>query len=248
MKAHEYISRLDEARTGRRMSEDTAPVAPAPSHAPTSGKDYTTTGKGSSEDQGETVKKGYKQPSGDIPAPVAPAPSHAPTSGKDATTTGQGKSEDEGEKVSKEAMKEAINRLLDGDGDVNDLLSEAHKPDCKCGFCERMRENKGNKGKKKEDDKAEKVQEGGYMGRPGRGLMGRPHMGSGGVGMGMKRPGRMNFRQQVRPQAHPGSMGLRPKATINPNQPAMERLDSAGNSDAAIQEMADRLLEAPGID
>jgi hypothetical protein len=38
-----------------------APVAKAPSHAPTSGKDATTKGQGKSEDEGEAIKKAVKE-------------------------------------------------------------------------------------------------------------------------------------------------------------------------------------------
>lgn len=242
MKAHEFISRLDEARHGRRVSEDSipAPVAPAPSHAPTSGKDATTKGQGKSEDEGETVKKAYKQPSGSIPAPVAAAPSHAPTSGKDYTTKGDGKSEDEGEKVSKEAMKETLRQLIDGDeDDVAALLSEGgHKEGCTCGFCARMKENKASKGGGKKD-KAPGV------GKPGEGE--KPEKAMQEAGM-MRAPlrrrlgteGRMNFRQQYK--VPPKACGVPSKAAINPMQPSMENLDV----DGSIQAMADRLLEAPG--
>ena len=245
MKAYEFITRLDEARHARRVNEDTTPVAPAPSHAPTSGKDHTTKGQGKSEDEGEPVKKGYKQPSGSIPAPVAPAPSHAPTSGKDYTTTGDGKSEDEGEKISKEAVKETLRQLIDGDdADVNALLSEGgHKPGCTCGFCTRMKQNKDGKGKSdkpKDDDETEKdVKEsfGGGMAAAGRPPL-RPPM-----RRRLGNEGRMNFRQQVK--LPPKACGVPSKAAINPMQPAMERLDSSPN---AIQELADQLLEAPSAD
>ena len=148
MKAFELISRLDEARQGRRVTEGVpAPVAPAPSHAPTSGEDPTTTGKPESEDEGETVKKAYKQPSASIPAPVAPAPSHAPTSGKDYTTTGGVSIDDEGQPIEK-SMKEAIQRLIGGDTDAieNFLKEGGHKSGCQCGFCK----NKGGFKKKGE--------------------------------------------------------------------------------------------------
>ena len=242
MKAYEFISRLDDARRGRRMSEDTTPVAPAPSHAPTSGTDATTKGQGKSEDEGEPVKKGYKQPSGDIPAPVAPAPSHAPTSGTDATTKGQGSSKDEGEPI-KRAMKEAVRQLIDGDGDaVEALLSEGgHKAGCTCGFCK----NKGNFGKKKEGggDKADGV------GKPKDGEKPEKAMHEAGMGgpsfrsrIGGNRIGgeRMKFRQQVR---LPSRGGVPPKAAINPMQPSMEGMNVKGSR--AIQEAADRLLESP---
>jgi hypothetical protein len=147
MKAFEFISRLDEARQGRKLSEDTTPVAKAPSHAPTSGSDPTTTGKPKSEDEGETVKKAYKQPSGSVPAPVAPAPSRAPTSGKDYTTTGGVSIDDEGQPIQK-SMKEAIQRLIGGDVDAieNFLKEGGHKAGCACGFCK----NKGGFKKKGE--------------------------------------------------------------------------------------------------
>lgn len=252
MKAHEFISRLDDAKYGRRqVSEDSipAPVAPAPSHAPTSGKDATTKGQGKSEDEGEAVKKAYKQPSGSIPAPVAPAPSHAPTSGKDYTTTGQGKSEDEGEPI-KKAMKEAVRQLIDGDGDIdiNALIEGDHKAGCQCGFCK----NKGSFGKKKQDgDKgADKGGKAPGVGKPKDGDKPEKSMNEAGM-MGRlpfkRRLGgdRMNFRQQLRT---PPKGCVPPKAAINPHQPAMERLDTAADPDAAIQEMADQLLEAPGVD
>ncbi|MDD1733161.1 MAG: hypothetical protein LUQ53_04240, partial [Methanothrix sp.] len=243
----EFISRLDDARHGRRVSEDSipAPVAPAPSHAPTSGKDATTKGQGKSEDEGETVKKAYKQPSGSIPAPVAAAPSHAPTSGKDYTTKGDGKSDDEGEKISKEAMKETLRQLIDGDeDDVAALLSEGgHKAGCTCGFCTRMKQNKEGKGKsdKSKDDAPEKdVKEsfgGGMAAAAGR-VPVRPPM-----RRRLGNEGRMNSRQQYN-KVPPKACGVPSKAAINPMQPSMEHLDV----DGSIQALADRLLEAPGAE
>jgi hypothetical protein len=245
MKAHEYISRLDDLRHARRMTEDTNDVAPAPLHAPTSGKDHTTTGQGKSDDEGEPVRKAYKQPSGNIPAPVAPAPSHAPTSGKDYTTTGQGKSEDEGEKISKEAMKEAVRQLIDGDANVQDLLSEGgHKPGCQCGFCK----NKGSFGKKKKEGDSD--QDG--VGKPKEGSQPDKAMQEAGISGRLGAPvrplgrrglsDRFNFRQPVRP---PAKGCVPPKAAINPYQPAMERMDSAPSVNRAIREMADRLIDDP---
>lgn len=237
MKAHEFISRLDEARYGRRVSEDTKPVAAAPSHAPTHTAQWKTDSQGKSDDQGEhTGPSGdaIKQSKHSIPTPVAPPPSHAPTSGKDYTTTGKGGSEDQGEKVSKEAIKETVRALIDGDGDVDvaALLGEGgHKAGCQCGFCK----NKGKMGKKQagvgepsEGEKPEKAMKESYAVPPVKRRLGGERMG---------------FRSPItRPK-----MGINPgtPASINPNQPAMERLDRASNSAKAIQEMADELLEAP---
>lgn len=234
MKAHEFITRLDEARYGRRLSEDTKPVAEPPSHAPTSTAQWKTKSTGKSEDEGERMggeKDAIKQSKHEIPAPVAKAPSHAPTSGKDYTTSGKGSSEDQGEKVSKEAIKETVNALLNGDEevDVEALLGEgAHKPGCTCGFCQ----NKGKMGKKKEDEgEAEEkdgMNEDGYAGGTTR--MAPPPV--------KRRLGgaRMGFRSQV----------PKPKAAINPYQPAMEqKLATAKNAQRAIREMADELLDFP---
>ena len=200
MKAFEFISRLDDARHARRVSED------------------------------------------GIPAPVAAAPSHAPTSGKDATTTGQGKSEDEGEAISKEAMKETLRQLIDGDDtDVAALLSEGgHKAGCQCGFCK----NKGSFGKKK-DEGVGKTKDGE---QPDKAMKEDLGMAGAGRGMPLRRrlggapPSRMNFRQRVK--LPPKACGVPSKAAINPMQPAMEQLDGR----ASIQDIADRLLEAPGAD
>jgi hypothetical protein len=248
MKAHEFISRLDDAKNGHRVVEDSAPVAASPSHAPTKTAQWKTDGKGKSDDQGERMggeKDAIKQKKTSIPTPVAAAPSHAPTSGTDATTTGKGSSEDQGEKVSKEAMKEALSGLLDGDElDIEALLGDAvveggHKAGCKCGFCM----NKGKMGKKadaKDDDDEgdkDKMEENYGPGGMGR----RPPMPGAARTMPIKRrlgggAGRMGFRHPVRPPA---------KAAINPYQPAMERLDTSSNPQQAIQEIADELLEAP---
>ena len=187
MNAYDFINRLDAARDARRMSEDTTPVAPAPSHAPTSGEDKTTKGQGKSEDEGEPIKK---------------------------------------------AMKEAVRRLVAGDASaINAILSEkGHKAGCKCGFCA----NKGKFGKKEgtckpeDGEQPEKaMQEGGIGGRGCHVPRGKARMG---------------FRHPI---GAPRAGAPRPKATINPLQPAMEQLDAASNFDAAIQEMADRLLEDP---
>jgi hypothetical protein len=231
MKAYDFITRLDQARYGRSVSEDTKPVAPAPSHAPTSGKDYTTTGKGSSEDQGERMggeKDAIKQSKHEIPAPVAAAPSHAPTSGKDYTTTGKGSSEDQGEKISKEAIKETVAALIDGEGefDLEALLGEGgHKPGCKCNFCMNLPRNKGKKADSDEDEKKDGMQE--AYGAPS---MRRP---AAPTAPPMRR--RMGFRSQV----------PRPKAAINPYQPAMEHASSFNES---VSRMADKLLDFPGND
>lgn len=241
MKAHEFISRLDEARYGKRRAfEDKAPVAAAPSHAPTSTAQWKTDSQGKSEDHGE--KSGgegdaIKKSKSSIPAPIAKSPSHAPTSSSGYSTTGKGSSEDKGENVSKEAMKEAIDGLLDGDtSEFFSLLREgAHKPGCQCGFCK----NKGRFGRKKEEDEGD--DEGGEMQED----CGCDHPHAPGHGLPLKRrlggEHRLGFRSRV---------PARPKATtmpanINPNQPAMERLDAAYATSEMIQEMADELLESP---
>ena len=254
MKAHELISALDEAKYGnRRITEDKAPVADAPSHAPTSTTQWKTSGTGKSKDEGSRTggeKDAIKKSETSIPAPVAKAPSHAPTSTAQwKTKGGDGKSEDEGEKISKEAMKEnLVAQLIDADdeADIEAIMAEAelseggHKPGCQCGFCK----NKGKMGKKSDDDDGEKKddEESGGMSEahmPMRRPMGRP-------GMPIKRRlggERMGFR-------HP-SAGPRPKAAslpggaINPNQPSMEHLDRSSNPRKTIEEMADELLEAP---
>ncbi len=232
MKAHEFITRLDEARYGRRVSEDTKPVAEKPSHAPTSTAQWKTkSGMGKSEDEGEKMggeKDAIKQSKHEIPAPVAPPPSHAPTSGKDYTTTGKGSSEDEGEKVSKEAIKETVAALINGDEDIDveALLGEGgHKDGCQCGFCMNLPKNKG---KKKEDGGEEKESDGG--------------MNEDGYASGTTRTApppakhRLGFRSPL--LAKP-----RPKAAINPYQPAMEH--KTGFSEA-IRKQADKLLDMPG--
>lgn len=285
MKAHEFISRLDEARYGRLAEEGSedkgqsvkkaykqpsgsspAPIAEKPSHAPTSTAQWKTTGKGKSEDEGEAVEKGYKQPSASIPSPVAAKPSHAPTSGKDATTSGQGKSEDEGETV-KKAMKEAINSLIDGDdtdASVAALLGEGgHKAGCKCGFCERMRQNKsGNKPKGEEDsesgglDSGESTESGTDMKEsvydappPQHRLPGRP-MPSGRPPMQGSLPAKRRIGGERgipfrHPFPKPGQRVAPPKAAINPNQPAMERRSQGRDPELVVQEQADKLLENP---
>ena len=246
MKAHEIISALDEAKYGhRRINEDGKPVADSPSHAPTSTAQWKTPSSGKSEDEGERMggeKDAIKKGSSSIPAPVAKAPSHAPTSGTDYTTSGKGSSEDQGEKISKEAVKEELlDQLINAEDetDIEAIMAEAeiseggHKPGCQCGFCK----NKGKLGKKaddsekKEGDEKDSMSEGRF---PMRRPMGRP-------GMPVKRRlggERMGFR-------HPSAVSPRPKAAINPYQPAMERLDTSGNPNRTIQEMADELLEAP---
>jgi hypothetical protein len=243
MKVHQFISRLDEARFGRRVIENE--VADAPSHAPKSSSGYTTPSSGKSEDKGERMggeRDAIKKSSSSIPTPVAKAPSHAPTSGKDATTSGKGSSEDQGEKVSKEAMKEnLLNRILNAEyaSDIQDILRRTsvsegrHKPGCKCGFCANMRKF----GKKSTGSAEEPVEENHLA----------PSIGSGGRPGAAARPfpakrrlggERMGFR-------HPSAATPRPKAAINPNQPAMERLDTSSNARRTISEMADALLEAP---
>lgn len=252
MKAHQFISALDEARYGgRRVAEDTAPVAKAPSHAPTSSAGYTTPSSGKSKDEGERMggsKDAIKKSDSAIPAPVAKAPSHAPTSSAGYETKGEGKSSDEGEKISKEAMKENLVNLLlnDDDADIEAMMAEAelseggHKAGCKCGFCM----NKGKFGKKSDDD-GEKKDEGDDkegmeeampirppMGRPTPGTMRRPGQRPGGPGQ------RMGFK-------HPSATSPRPKAAMAPYQPSMENRERSKNSGRGISEMADRLLAAP---
>lgn len=236
MKAHEFITRLDEAKYGRRMAEDKAPIAPAPSHAPTKTAQFRTASSGKSEDHGERMggeKDAIKKSSHSIPAPVAKAPSHAPTSGTDATTKGKGSSEDHGEKVSKEAMKEALNSLMAGeDIDLDSLLGEgAHKPGCQCGFCK----NKGSFGKKKETEPAEDETEDDSMQEDCGHCDTMPP-----AGPRIKRriggKERMSFRHPIRPPA---------KAAMNMNQPAMEQLRASRNGPRSVAEMADRLLDYP---
>ena len=241
MKAHEYISRLDDARHGHRMTEDKAPIAAAPSHAPTSTAPWKTPSSGKSSDGGARTggeKDAIKKADHAIPAPIEKSPSHAPTSTAQWKTDSSVKSDDEGEKVSKEAMKEALASLIDGDtSEIEALLSEetfaegGHKTGCKCGFCL----NKGKFGKKKdgekddgEKDDEEKMHEAitGYGPGPVRAPMIKRRLGG----------QRMGFHHPVQPRA---------KAAINPYQPAMERLDTASRVDQAIQEIADDLLEAP---
>lgn len=255
MKAHQLISALDEARFGRRLTEDGKPVADSPSHAPTSTAQWKTKGTGKSSDEGERMggeKDAIKKSETAIPAPVAKEPSHAPTSTAQwKTKGGEGKSEDEGEKISKEAMKEnLLDQLINGEeADIEAIMAEAeiseggHKPGCQCGFCK----NKGKMGKKS-DDEGEKADDDkddmteGHM--PMRRPMGRPGAPGAGGGMPIKRRlggERMGFR-------HPSAASPRPKAAINPYQPAMERLDKSGSPRKTIQEMADELLESPGTE
>lgn len=251
MKAHQFISALDEARYGsRRVQEDTAPVAKAPSHAPTSSAGYKTPSSGKSKDEGERTggsKDAIKKAEHSIPAPIAKAPSHAPTSSSGYKTSGEGKSKDEGEKVNKENVEEdLIERLADAESveDIQALMSEGelaeggHKAGCQCGFCK----NKGSFGKKKKDEGGEGDDEGKEdMEENLRPPMGRPMHGMG------KRPGqrpapqRMGFR-------HPSAAQPRPKANMAPAagyQPSMERLERSSKPGKAISEMADELLEAP---
>lgn len=146
MKAFDLITALDEAKNGHV-------VAKTPSHAPTSGTDPTTKGKGHSEDHGQAVKKAKAfAGSAGKGKVVAATPSHAPTSGADPTTTGKGHSEDEGETV-KKAIKDSVDAFLNDELDAEAFLAEgAHKPGCQCGFCK----NKGSfsKNKKKDDESA----------------------------------------------------------------------------------------------
>ena len=263
MKAHQFISALDEARYGsRRVQEDTAPVAKAPSHAPTSSAGYKTPSSGKSKDEGERMggKDAIKKSEHSIPAPVAKAPSHAPTSSAGYKTPSSGKSDDEGEKINKENVKEElINRLADADSveDIQAIMAEGeiaeggHKAGCQCGFCK----NKGSFGKKKKDegseggDDKEGMEEGLQppMGRPMHGMGKRP-----GQRPPMKPMGqRMGFRHpsaaQPRPKAAMGAYP-RPKANMAPAagyQPSMERLERSSKPGRAISEMADELLEAP---
>lgn len=250
-KVHEFISALDEARYGRQVTEDKAPVAPAPSHAPTSTAQWKTSGTGKSDDQGERTggeKDAIKKSDSAIPAPVAPPPSHAPTSTAQwKTKGGEGKSDDEGEKVSKEAMKENLMQQIINAEDFEDIeaiLAEAdlpeggHKPGCQCAFCK----NKGKFGKKDDQKGSEDEPE--------------DKTGMSEAYMPMRRPPyRMPIRRRLGGDRmsfrHPSAAAPRPKAaslpggTINPNQPAMERLDTSSNSKKTIREMADELLEAP---
>jgi hypothetical protein len=252
MKAHQFISALDDARYGnRRVQEDTTPIAKAPSHAPTSSAGYKTPSSGKSKDEGERMggKDAIKKAEHSIPAPIAKAPSHAPTSSAGYKTSGEGKSKDEGEKINKENVKEElIDRLADADSveDIQAIMAEGelaeggHKAGCTCGFCK----NKGSFGKKKKDeggdddkgDDKEGMEEGLQppMGRPMPGMGKRP-----GQRPGMKPPGqRMGFR-------HPSAAQPRPKAAMAPYQPSMERLERSSKPGQAISEMADELLEAP---
>jgi len=266
MKAHEFISRLEEAKYGRRrVREDKGAVADSPSHAPTSTAQWKTPSSGKSEDEGERTggeKDAIKQSKHSIPAPVAKAPSHAPTSGKDATTTGKGSSEDQGEKVSKEAMKEGLLRRLidaDEDMDITAIMAEAelaeggHKAGCACGFCK----NKGSFGKKKEekseegddDDKDDDMSESALpprrpAGRAGFGAPAKPGAAiPGKIGQPRRVGGGMGFR-------HPSATAPRPraKAAMAAYQPSMERLETSKNAARTIEEMADELLEAPGTE
>jgi len=250
MKVDEFITRLDEARYGRRMSEDTKPVAPAPSHAPTHTAQWKTKGTGKSSDEGE-----HTGPSGDaikkketsIPTPIAPKPSHAPTSTAMFHTDKAVKSSDEGEKISKEAIKEAVRRLIDSDEplDYAELLGEAgHKAGCNCGFCQRMRENKGGGKKKEGGGGLEPVKEDfdtlGHRMRPGvrSGPMPIKRRLGGGVG-------RMGFRSPLRPKA----LGM-PSPGMSGNQPSQgpglsDSQRRPKNAPKSVQEQADALLEAP---
>lgn len=246
-KIHEFISDLDEAKYGSRRVAEGDEVASSPDHAPTSTKQWKTPSSGKSEDEGEKVsKEAIKKSDASIPAPVAKAPSHAPTSTAQWKTK-DGNSSDEGEKISKEAMKENLIRtIIDSDGDVDvaalitqaDVQEGGHKAGCGCGFCK----NKGSFGKKKEDaekkdEKPDDAMEENYGGparplpRPAAAPMKRRL--SGGPGPGA---GRMGFR-------HPA--GPRPKAAMAPYQSSMENLDKSANAGKSIQEMADKLLEAP---
>lgn len=255
MKAHEFISSLDESRNGnRRLREDKAPVAAAPSHAPTKTEMWKTPSSGKSEDKGEHnggEKDAIKMSKHSIPATIAKAPSHAPTSGTDATTKGNGGSEDQGEKISKEAMKEnLLNRLLNAndEADISAIMAEAelreggHKAGCKCGFCA----NKGSFGKKKSEPESEKESDDeddgmneNFMPAPGRPRPGMPMKRR--IGGGSS--DRMSFRHPAgRPRPKAASL---PGGAMNPNQPSMERLDRSHNPRKTVQEMADELLESP---
>ncbi len=256
MRASDLISALDEARFGRRLTEDGKPVADSPSHAPTSTAQWKTKGTGKSSDEGERMggeKDAIKKSETAIPAPVAKAPSHAPTSTAQWKTKGGfgGSSDDEGEKISKEAMKEnLLDQLINGeDADIEAIMAEAdlseggHKPGCQCGFCKNKGKfgKKTNDGEKKDDGEKDDMTEG-HM--PMRRPMGRP-----GAGLGMppkRRLGgeRMGFRHPSAASPRPKAMSL-PGGAINPHQPSMEHLDRSGNSRKTISEMADELLEAP---
>jgi hypothetical protein len=251
MKAHEFISMLDDARYGhRQVAEDKEAVGDSPSHAPTSTAQWKTPSSGKSKDEGERnggEKDAIKKSDSSIPAPVAKAPSHAPTSTAQWKTKKEVHSDDEGEKISKEAMKEnLLDDLLDAEslGDVQAVLSQAalgeggHKDGCQCGFCK----NKGSFGKKKED-KEKNDDDKGDDKDMSEGLPMRP---GAGAGAGLRKPmgGRMGFRHPARPGApRPGSP--RPKAAMAPYQPSMEQLDTTNSPTNAIREMADDLLEAP---
>jgi hypothetical protein len=244
MKAAEFITRLDEARHGRRVTEDTTPIAPAPSHAPTHTAQWKTASHGMSKDEegndyGEKGS-GIKKKETAMPTPIGKSPSHAPTSTAQ-WKTGSDSKEDEGETPGKEAMKENLFRALTDSNDEDEIqailashgLSEGgHKPGCKCAFCA----NKGKFGKKSEempkeddhdDDDDDKMTEGFHAN----------HAGMGGFGQRVKkdifRGSRMGFRHsKPRPKA---AYGPGPD-NINPNQPAME---------SSIERMADKLLDYP---
>jgi len=268
MKVHEFISSLDEAKYGRRrVAEDTVDVAKSPSHAPTSSAGYKTPSSGKSKDEGEKnggEKDAIKKSETSIPAPIAKAPSHNPTSSAGYKTSGEGKSKDEGEKISKEAMKENLIRdILDSDGDVDvaaliaqaDISEGGHKAGCQCGFCK----NKGKFGKKKDEggeggekeEGKEDMQE--HAMPPMRPMGGKPPMRAMGGKPPMARPGaapagRMGFRHPAAPRTK--ALGTPAKylsgGPYASNQPSMEKLDSAKDPSKAIQEMADKLLPAPG--
>jgi hypothetical protein len=252
---HEFISALDDAKYGNQVTEDKAPVAPAPSHAPTSTAQWKTPSSGKSDDQGERTggeKDAIKKSNTAIPAPVGPTPSHAPTSTAQwKTKGGEGHSEDEGEKVSKEAMKENLmQQIIDAEtaDDIQAIMAEAdlseagHPAGCTCGFCR----NKGKFGKKDSEKSAEAETE-------DKGDVAEAHR-------QMRRPPyRMPIRRRLGGERlgfrHPAATApSRPKAaslpggTINPNQPAMEKLDTSDDPTKTIQEMADQLLEAPDFE
>lgn len=253
-KVHEFISALDDAKYSRRRLGEENEVAKSPEHAPTSTAQWKTPSSGKSKDEGERIggeKDAIKKSDSAIPAPIAKAPSHAPTSTAQWKTKGDSIS-DEGEKISKEAMKEnLISAILNSESDMDvaafitraDVSEGGHKAGCTCGFCK----NKGKFGKKKDDA------EGGDEGKEEKDDMQENHMPPARpmAKPAMRRPGgaapgRMGFR-------HPASP--RPKAATPAkflsggpyasNQPSMEALDSAKNPAKAIQEMADKLLEAP---
>ena len=74
MRAYEFISRMEQAKYGhRRVSEDAAPVASKPSHAPTSTTQWKTPSSGKNMDGGtkEGGKDAITPSKHSIPAPVA---------------------------------------------------------------------------------------------------------------------------------------------------------------------------------